>query len=473
MCVVAGVQLPRVQRSVRTDSRPHCQTQGICHFYTHCLETEFPCGKDGFVISYARERCRVINRLRASRVSYMSRMWARGTEFCFQEKLLALLSKYPQRNPDPQTCLAWEQDAIAELNSCYSQENLKKELLQLPEKDVTKIIELFRVGGTYYNATVDTGLIKVYGDKAPGLTVSLQSTATTSTQNRIILCILASKYPNQGEDYDLTPEEIIDVVSYKLDINGRRNFHYAGPDQFDDLDTPSGLCFNRSNDLNAHTNDYHLVTWFLPTGSTRNVIGNTPIMYTTPRISINAIVFELTSTDTNVHYMREQTRCGDGIRQVSEECDFGSNYPSCTIECRVREGHDCTTEKLTPSTCWMEECGDGLRTLAEECDDGNMIDGDGCSASCKIEHTTHTCTDHYNSTSDCTMRAVVQVPLQVPAKLLTSRSTGKVSAKQSSSSASGETIKRTVEPASSGCRGIRYSLWWLAGLLFLTVLTLR
>ena len=31
-------------------------------------------------------------------------------------------------------------------------------------------------------------------------------------------------------------------------------------------------------------------------------------------------------------------------------------------------------------------CGDGAKDdIVEECDDGNSIDGDGCSAACKIE----------------------------------------------------------------------------------------
>ena len=240
------------------------------------------------------------------------------------------------------------------------------------------------------------------------------------------------------------------------------------------MDTPSGLCFNRSNG-NADINDYHLVTWFAPNPNQR-VIPSTFIEYNRNSIIVNAILFELTSKEpSNNNHQREHTRCGDGIRQVSEKCDLASNYPSCTLDCRVRDGHDCTTEKLEPSECWMEICGDGLRTLGEDCDDGNFDNGDGCTNSCKIEAISHTCTDDYNETSICAPLVVIQVPQQVPAKL-TSQSTGIVSARQSSlpSSASGETIKRTVEAAASGCSIIRYSLWWwLVGLLSVSVLTWR
>lgn len=35
--------------------------------------------------------------------------------------------------------------------------------------------------------------------------------------------------------------------------------------------------------------------------------------------------------------------------------------------------------------CGLVECGDGLQTGPEECDDGGVVDGDGCSATCKLE----------------------------------------------------------------------------------------
>jgi len=33
----------------------------------------------------------------------------------------------------------------------------------------------------------------------------------------------------------------------------------------------------------------------------------------------------------------------------------------------------------------VEVCGDGLNFGMVECDDGNLINGDGCSSSCKVE----------------------------------------------------------------------------------------
>lgn len=57
--------------------------------------------------------------------------------------------------------------------------------------------------------------------------------------------------------------------------------------------------------------------------------------------------------------------CGDGVRQIAEECDGG---PGCA--------EDCTR---------IPVCGDGLVGAGEMCDDSNTADGDGCSATCQIE----------------------------------------------------------------------------------------
>ena len=472
LSVPAGVQLTRQQRSTSVDTRNHCQTFQTCHFYSHCIESKFPCGSEGFMISYAKERCHVINKLRAYGVGKPARNWARDSETCFQDKLEKLLEKYPtHRNPDPQTCLAWEEDAIKEMNACYTEGPLKDQLFGLPDRDVQKMIQLFRVGGDYYNATVDTGLLSIVGSMRPDLTASLQSDSTSSMLNRIILCVQARKYPDGlGEDYiDPTPDEIVDIVSSQLDQHRPESFFYAGPDQFEDFETPSGLCFNHSIDVNAHTNDYHLVTWFTPNAN-RRVIGKTSIMYNR-EIVANALVFELTSTRNNSIHRREVTRCGDGIRQVSESCDYASNYPSCTIDCRVRSGHDCTIGKLEPSACWMEVCGDGRKTLGEDCDDGNNNDGDGCNRVCKLDSTSnYKCTTAYNGTSECAALPV-EMPQQGHAKLIAQESSVIV---DHSSSLSGESNQRTVESAASGCRAIRHSmLWWVLGLLSVCILTLR
>jgi cysteine-rich repeat protein len=70
--------------------------------------------------------------------------------------------------------------------------------------------------------------------------------------------------------------------------------------------------------------------------------------------------------------------CGDGTQDPGEACDLGAANDdhasgSCPGTCRTN--------------CECPACGDGVTdfVLGEQCDDLNLVDGDGCSASCRIE----------------------------------------------------------------------------------------
>ncbi len=60
--------------------------------------------------------------------------------------------------------------------------------------------------------------------------------------------------------------------------------------------------------------------------------------------------------------------CGDGARDAAtEQCDDGN----------LVDGDGCD------ATCMLEPgCGNALLETGEECDDGNLVDGDGCSPTC-------------------------------------------------------------------------------------------
>ena len=62
--------------------------------------------------------------------------------------------------------------------------------------------------------------------------------------------------------------------------------------------------------------------------------------------------------------------CGDGVVQIGEECDLGS---------------DNSENGLCTPNCEIAECGDGfVYTGVEECDDGNFANDDGCVIGCTL-----------------------------------------------------------------------------------------
>ncbi|MBU1075391.1 DUF11 domain-containing protein, partial [Patescibacteria group bacterium] len=91
--------------------------------------------------------------------------------------------------------------------------------------------------------------------------------------------------------------------------------------------------------------------------------------------------------------------CGDQIVNGDEQCD-GDAPLDCTTDAGYAGIQECnmpvrafsTNDKTTlPDWCtWnecltQESCGDGTVNGPEECDDGNDANGDGCSATCKVE----------------------------------------------------------------------------------------
>ena len=65
--------------------------------------------------------------------------------------------------------------------------------------------------------------------------------------------------------------------------------------------------------------------------------------------------------------------CGDGIKNNTEACDGTDGvgaHQTCTTTCSLQE---------------VPYCGDGAINGTETCDDGNIIAGDGCSATCTTE----------------------------------------------------------------------------------------
>jgi cysteine-rich repeat protein len=75
--------------------------------------------------------------------------------------------------------------------------------------------------------------------------------------------------------------------------------------------------------------------------------------------------------------------CGDKLVTGTETCDDGNVIAGdgCSASCLIETGYDCSGQ---PSTCWSR-CGDGTVASNERCDDANTTAGDGCNAACRIE----------------------------------------------------------------------------------------
>jgi fibro-slime domain-containing protein len=95
------------------------------------------------------------------------------------------------------------------------------------------------------------------------------------------------------------------------------------------------------------------------------------------------------------------TTCGDDVVEGAEMCEPGLES-GCTSQCQFApecgDSGPCTSE-----------CGDGL-VLGEACDDANLLDGDGCSASCEVEPG-YTCADQE---SVCQKDAAGSCILRIP-----------------------------------------------------------
>ena len=95
--------------------------------------------------------------------------------------------------------------------------------------------------------------------------------------------------------------------------------------------------------------------------------------------------------------------CKDNVVQKSyEECDDGTNdtFSVCSHYCdEPKPGYKCNTINQT-SIC-SSICGDGILIKnLEDCDDGNLINGDGCDITCKIEEG-YVCKDNQWNYSSC------------------------------------------------------------------------
>lgn len=81
--------------------------------------------------------------------------------------------------------------------------------------------------------------------------------------------------------------------------------------------------------------------------------------------------------------------CGNGVIDVSEQCDDGGTADSdgCSAACQVESGWDCSSGSCSTV------CGDSIVAGTENCDDGGTSGGDCCSATCSFEAAASPCGD--------------------------------------------------------------------------------
>lgn len=98
----------------------------------------------------------------------------------------------------------------------------------------------------------------------------------------------------------------------------------------------------------------------------------------------------------------EETACGDGFVEGTEQCDVGGgacdlngcvalDANGCDVTCALKPGFKCepgvtcTGANVATDCCVPTVCGDGLVEGSEACDDGPAVSGDGCADDCSIE----------------------------------------------------------------------------------------
>eukprot|EP00163_Fabomonas_tropica_P022558 TRINITY_DN3931_c0_g2_i1.p1 TRINITY_DN3931_c0_g2~~TRINITY_DN3931_c0_g2_i1.p1 ORF type:complete len:1617 (+),score=367.48 TRINITY_DN3931_c0_g2_i1:65-4915(+) len=96
--------------------------------------------------------------------------------------------------------------------------------------------------------------------------------------------------------------------------------------------------------------------------------------------------------------------CGDGIQARDEECDDGNVIPGdgCSATCQREPKWDCQSNPCGRTQC-VDGCGSGFKNRTEGCDDGNRNCVDGCSGTCQVE-CGYTCTEDAAGLSVCVSR---------------------------------------------------------------------
>ena len=321
------------------EPRASCRnTKGRREFYDHCIEAMFPCGEEGFTMSYAAKRFDMLHK-ELDHIGRELTTYLHLTEICFQAELEKVASHMSRnRVVNPESCLVFEKKAIAAMNKCFQEESRLCPLLSESEhanqstlrEHLQSVIDTFRVGGHYFNNTVvDLGIPQAVRECGhPEFAGSLIS---PQLPVKVTWCALFRVYsPDQPQ---LSGADLVERLSQKLNRSSDQ-FVFAGADEME-------VCSQ------FYDRTYSIISWFASPDD--------------PKLSeiFGAFTERTASLYVQFHEpnkeLRAYSQCGDGIRQAGELCDFIGSAKGCDRSCNVNYGYKCSTNRLTASECVFQE----------------------------------------------------------------------------------------------------------------------
>lgn len=105
-----------------------CEPGDTCNFYS-CLESHFPCGPEGYVVSFGGKYCQIFKDMSPS-MSPLGQDWSRTTRKCLQKKLTPLMNG----NMSLRDCTELRSFAFRTHPECYATSNWS--LCELPVTDL-------------------------------------------------------------------------------------------------------------------------------------------------------------------------------------------------------------------------------------------------------------------------------------------------------------------------------------------------
>jgi hypothetical protein len=116
-----------------------------CHFYSACLETQEPCGNDGYAIGFGERYCYAFKN---ANFSAKGEAWRDNVMECLQKELVPQLSASPTL-----ACTALTDFAFASHPACYTEPG--HSICYLPPRDLASVFATIGLGEALKLRTLD------------------------------------------------------------------------------------------------------------------------------------------------------------------------------------------------------------------------------------------------------------------------------------------------------------------------------